>query len=400
MRSVYKIVSASIISLCLSGSTFAAQVTADSGNNTYVVTTGPQTGEHNDTLDISTLSEVTTVPYSSELPENASNSLLPDVTEPPLETTAVSFSSPRVLTGPATTTMPFSMSKPSQYYYGDLVYLNNPSRIVIFGITSGDEVVEIPSHINGKPVTTLGGGLFHSSQNVKTLYLPDTLDFFNTDTFSERSDITDIYYQGTKEQWDEIMYSDRLPEIEIHYNATCSQYGVNNEKIEYRSNGKYIEIVGCPRDIKEADIPSEINGLPVTKIGKCAFEGCQYLENVTIPDSVNQVGVYAFNACKTLKNVYYLGSEKQWTDITWNDNTTADTIKDVVRLKVNSENTDGITGDLNYDKVVTASDVVIMQKYLLGSETPDNIKTADIDVNNDEKVNIVDLIILKQMFLS
>jgi len=400
VKSAHKMVSASIILLCLSGSTFAPQVTADSGSNTYVVTTGPRSGEQNDIYDMIILPEVTTVPYSSELPANVSDSLLSYVTQAPLETTAVSFSSPRILTAPATTTMPFTMSKPSQYYYGDVVYLNNPLRIVIFGITSVDEIVEIPSHINGKTVTTLGGGLFDSSQNVKTLYLPDTIDFINADTFLKTTKITDIYYQGTKEQWDEITYSDKLPEIEIHYNAQNLQYGVNNEKIEYRSNGKYIEIVGCPRDIKKADIPSEINGLPVTKIGKCAFEGCQYLENVTIPESVDQVGVYAFNACKALKNVYYTGSEKQWNDITWKDTTTVNSIKNMVRFRINSENTDGITGDLNYDKVVTASDVVIMQKYLLGSETPDNIKTADIDVNNDEKVNIVDLIILKQMFLS
>ena len=50
-------------------------------------------------------------------------------------------------------------------------------------------------------------------------------------------------------------------------------------------------------------IPSEYNGMPVKEIRKRAFEGCDSLESITIPDSVASVGDSAFKYCHSLANV-------------------------------------------------------------------------------------------------
>lgn len=50
------------------------------------------------------------------------------------------------------------------------------------------------------------------------------------------------------------------------------------------------------------EIPAEIDGKPVVKIGNCAFEECDF-SSVTIPNSVTYIGSGAFMYCRKLKSV-------------------------------------------------------------------------------------------------
>ena len=45
------------------------------------------------------------------------------------------------------------------------------------------------------------------------------------------------------------------------------------------------------------EIPAEINGLPVTKIGAGAFDSCAKLTKIRIPDSITAISDGLFNAC-------------------------------------------------------------------------------------------------------
>lgn len=64
-----------------------------------------------------------------------------------------------------------------------------------------------------------------------------------------------------------------------------------------------IEITDCNNSVTSVDIPSEIDGIPVTSIGDFAFTSCLYLMKVTIPNSVTNIGFRAFCNCKSLKNI-------------------------------------------------------------------------------------------------
>lgn len=57
-------------------------------------------------------------------------------------------------------------------------------------------------------------------------------------------------------------------------------------------------------------IPSNIYGNRVTKIGWCAFEYCENIVNVTIPNSVTTIDSYAFSACSNLKNITFSNNLK------------------------------------------------------------------------------------------
>ncbi len=58
-----------------------------------------------------------------------------------------------------------------------------------------------------------------------------------------------------------------------------------------------ITITGYDGTVAEVEIPAEIDGLPVTYIGNYAFDYCELLTSVIIPDSVTSIGDYAFNCC-------------------------------------------------------------------------------------------------------
>ena len=53
------------------------------------------------------------------------------------------------------------------------------------------------------------------------------------------------------------------------------------------------EIVDCDEKVISCVIPSEIDGVTITRIGKNAFQSCDVLK-VTIPDTVTYIGSYAF----------------------------------------------------------------------------------------------------------
>ena len=51
------------------------------------------------------------------------------------------------------------------------------------------------------------------------------------------------------------------------------------------------------------EIPSKIDGKSVTSIGDYAFEGCNSLTSVTIPDSVTTIENGAFYSCDSLTSI-------------------------------------------------------------------------------------------------
>ena len=54
----------------------------------------------------------------------------------------------------------------------------------------------------------------------------------------------------------------------------------------------------------DPEIPSEINGQPVTAIGDSCFAGLLCLERVRVPEGITRLGNFAFECCGALKKVY------------------------------------------------------------------------------------------------
>ena len=77
------------------------------------------------------------------------------------------------------------------------------------------------------------------------------------------------------------------------------------ENLKYMKYADYVIISGVTdkETITEANIPAEIDGLPVTKIVEGAFYYCKNLTSVTIPESVTIIWRGAFSDCSSLTSV-------------------------------------------------------------------------------------------------
>lgn len=64
----------------------------------------------------------------------------------------------------------------------------------------------------------------------------------------------------------------------------------------------YVEISDCNVILTEINIPDEIDGLPVKKIGYLSFWGSN-VESIVIPDSVTAIGESAFLSCPNLRSI-------------------------------------------------------------------------------------------------
>ncbi len=89
-----------------------------------------------------------------------------------------------------------------------------------------------------------------------------------------------------------------LPVV-MTFDSFAATYGGLTYEIR---NGEVV-ITDCNQNAKDITIPSEIEGYPVTEIGGSAFEGCDGITSIEIPDSVTTIGAYAFFGCDSLTSI-------------------------------------------------------------------------------------------------
>ena len=118
------------------------------------------------------------------------------------------------------------------------------------------------------------------------------------------------YYDTGKEDGPE--YDDPWYEPEPSSDVSYDNYfGVTEEGIEWERYYDYdreyycdeIQITGYDGKGGNVNIPSEIDGSPVTIIGSGAFSYCSNITGVTIPTDVKCISDSAFEYCTKLKNI-------------------------------------------------------------------------------------------------
>ncbi len=238
-----------------------------------------------------------------------------------------------------------------------LEYTITDGEVKITGYDGSDVSLEIPSEIEGYPVTSIGdkafldcnrlieitlpnsiteigSSAFYDCNNLRRITLPNNLKsinnhvvyccdnlrhliipesvksisndafYFLVDRLYFKGDIPDdtynpsnyktVYYPADNPTWTESAIQ------KFGTLCTCIPYYTSENGLFYTINKGKAVIVGCDETSPSLEIPSTIGNYPVDSISANAFEGNVQLTNVIIPESVTSIGDNAFYACNRL----------------------------------------------------------------------------------------------------
>lgn len=201
-----------------------------------------------------------------------------------------------------------------------------PSRDFTFDATTGtikkyngnDAVVNIPSEINGTPVTTIGNAAFRDS-SVTSVTIPGSVTEIGANAFAGCTNLTSVTYGG---DWSNLTIQSGNPAVE-----DAAKDAANEQLFDFEFTPDNTAVIvkhyrGAAADVT---IPSHYKGKPVTMIDHAAFHDsavtsvtipdsvtsipddafafCSQLTNISIPNSVTFIGFSAFNSCTSLKSI-------------------------------------------------------------------------------------------------
>ena len=180
-----------------------------------------------------------------------------------------------------------------------------PSRDFTFDATTGtikkyngnDAVVNIPSEINGTPVTTIGNAAFRDS-SVTSVTIPASVTEIGANAFAGCTNLTSVNYIGG--DWSKLTIQSGNPAVE-----DAAKDAANEQLFDFGFilNNTAVVVISYKGTAADVTIPSRYKGKPVTVIDPVAFYNNSAVTSVTIPDSVTAIPDYAFGFCSQLTNI-------------------------------------------------------------------------------------------------
>jgi len=148
--------------------------------------------------------------------------------------------------------------------------------------------------------------------HMNTVIIPDSVRAVGLDGFNACSQLSNVYYTGSQEQWEKILFlsgNEDLLDASITYNYIMEEDPVDPPPAEpnyltYKIDNGGAVITGIDGSFSgELVISETLDGYPVVAIDEWAFSNNTKLTGVTIPDSVVEIDHYAFWGCKELLSV-------------------------------------------------------------------------------------------------
>lgn len=179
-----------------------------------------------------------------------------------------------------------------------------PSRDFTFDATTGtikkyngnDAVVNIPSEINGTPVTTIGNAAFRDS-SVTSVTIPASVTEIGANAFAGCTNLTSVTYGG---DWSNLTIQSGNPAVEDAAKDAANEQLFD---FEFILNNTAVVVISYKGTAADVTIPSRYKGKPVTVIDPVAFYNNSAVTSVTIPDSVTSIPDSAFGFCSQLTNI-------------------------------------------------------------------------------------------------
>lgn len=235
-------------------------------------------------------------------------------------------------------TMPHLMGHPTAYAADEeafaeieeLEFIDNGEGMTITGCSRSVIRVEIPSVLDGKPVTAIDSNAFFACTELKTVVIPDTVTVIGYNSFCECQELSEVIIPESIEVIDAFAFygCNNLTSVEIPEGVTTIEWAAfaqctnltdvtipsTIEKIganafvdtpwlkeQYKQNS-FLIFNDTLFSAKETEWKPKVpNG--VTKLADNAFEGSEYLRKITLPSTLEEIGSYAFAECNKLSKI-------------------------------------------------------------------------------------------------
>ena len=172
--------------------------------------------------------------------------------------------------------------------YEDFEYkaLEN-GTVEITGYNGSATTVVIPEKINDYIVTSVGYNAFYNGYFIEEIHLPSTINYIYGAAFSGTG-----YYKNDDNWEDGVLYIDNYL-IDAHDRKLPSELQIKEGTVLIAEGA----FENCD-SLEQITIPNS-----VIHIGNCAFKDCDSLKSIVIPDSVtNFEGFQTFSSCDALES--------------------------------------------------------------------------------------------------
>lgn len=290
--------------------------------------------------------------------------------------------------GHCTSLTAINVSERSQNYCSEDGILFNKDKTTLIKYPIGNEKTE---YVFPDSITSINDDSFRGCEKLESLIIPDSVVSIGDSAFENCTNLESIRIGKCIAEIGSFAFDDtKWLELKREENPLVI---VNNIVIDGQT---------CQGDVTIPD--------GIATIAPCAFYGDSGIENVTIPESVTLIDRQAFYHCQNLKNITILNPECEiyyWNITISNnedynykeyfngtiysyENSTAHEYAE--RWGYNFESLGAYPGFL-------VSNVVSLQKYIVGAGTLTEDEAAKFDLNGDGVLNVFDVVLMKRAIL-
>ncbi len=296
----------------------------------------------------------------------------------------------------------------------------NDKHYVITGVVSERESVEIPAVINDIPVEEIKDGAFRGDKKLKELKISDGVIKIGYSAFAQCENLETVeipasvkevsvssffktpWLDNNKEKWiivgDDVLIlyrgEEKAPSIPKNVKYIAKEAFMENksvEKITFPESIKEIKeyaFSGC-KNIKQISLNPGIE-----KIEQFAFYDCGFV-SVTMPRGMSFIGPCAVGYYADLENLYS-GLINKFKVIGYKNSVAHYYALEHGIWFEEYVNIYDVSGNCS----VGADDIKTMNSHILNAQKQSGSNAENTDINGDGKVNVFDLMRLKQQVIN
>lgn len=317
------------------------------------------------------------------------------------------------------------MNVSAQVICGEMTFniYNDEYAAVDNCIVSNVTRIEIPSDVNGIPVTTIEERAFVGCTELERVYIPPGVTTIEDLAFSNCTSLRIINIPNSVTKigerafestaiLDEQTGNQKYVDTWLIKNIDSSENTAVTIKEGTRGIGHsacwgldYAESISLPSSlriiddfamawctsIKEITIPEGVE-----QIGEYSLGSCLMLEKVDIPSTVRTIGNEAFYGCVSLKDITIRSSSLEYSDYIFEAD--SDVLWHVVYKSPYYDYVSQtglnycVLGDTNADKALNLYDVIGICKHFMHMETLSGESLGNADYNGDGVINLYDAV--------